>query len=269
MNCNRCVGLKKVLIAILTILVLAVPMVVGALSVAPPLHSENQGQALLISSLNETLPMGYYEKDLLYYLKRDGYNITYLADGAVTVDFLLHNLNNYSVVIWRTNTFNWVHTTYWYIGERNNEGIEQEYPAEFAAGFLNDHTGIVGASEDFFYAHFKPNSLSDVKVLVLAASEGNSIAPFFITAGVSSVIFCNGAVSLQFGLIDDLTVQIISYLTQGQNVYNAVYDTVSPFNQGQQLEDNLDTPYAPPFWFIGNATLTLTSGPSTAGVIAQ
>jgi len=257
------------LIAVLIILVLAVPMGADALYTAPPLTSGNQGQALLISSLNATVPMGYYEKDLLYYLKQAKYNVTYIADGKITVDFLLHRLNNYSVVIWRTNTFNWVHTTYWYIGERNNDGIEQEYPAEFAAGYLNDHTGIVGASEDFFFAHFQPNSLSGVKVLILASSEGNSIAPFFITAGVSSVIFCNGAVSLQFGLIDDLTVQIISYLTQGQNVYNAVYDTVSPFNQGQQLEDNLDTPYAPPFWFIGNATVTLTSGPSVAGAIAQ
>ena len=249
------------LIAVFIIMVLAVPMAADA-NVTPPLGSETRGQALIISSLNETLPMGYYAKDLVYYLKRAAYNITYLADGKVTVDFLLHGLNRYSIVIWRTNTFNWVHTTYWYIGERNNDGIEQEYPAEFAAGFLNDHTGIVGASEAFFTTHFKPSSLTGIKVLILASSEGNSIAPFFITAGVTSVIFCNGNISLQFGLIDDLTVQIVSYLTQGQNVYNAVYDTISPFNQGQQLEDNLDTTYAPPYWFIGNATLTLTSGVS-------
>ncbi len=257
------------LTAVLIILVLAVPMGANALYTAPPLTSNNQGQALVISSLNATVPMGYYEKDLLYYLKQAKYNITYLADGAITVDFLLHRLNNYTVVIWRTNTFNWIHTTYWYIGERNNDGVEQEYPAEFAAGYLNDHTGIVGASEDFFITHIKPNSLSDVKVLILAASDGNSIAPFFINAGVKSVIFCNGVISLQFGLIDDLTVQILSYLTQGQNVYYAVFNTVSPFNQGSQPEDNLDTSYPPPFWFLGNATLTLTSGPSTAGAVAQ
>ena len=78
-----------------------------------------------------------------------------------------------------------------------------------------------------------------------------------------------GEISIQFGLIDDLTVQIVNYLTQGQNIYNAVYATVSPFNQGQQPEDNLDTTYAPPFWFVGNGTLTITSGISNTGTIAQ
>ena len=259
-----------VLTAVLIILVLAVPMGADALYTRPPLSSEApQGQALLLSSLNKTDPMGYYEKDLVYYLTRVGYNVTYRADGAVTVDFLLHDLGNYSVVIWRTNTFNWVHTTYWYIGERNNDGIEQEYPAEFAAGYLNDYTGIVGASEDFFFEHFKPNSLTGVKLLIVEASDGNSIAPFFITAGVESVIFCNGDIDLQFGLIDDLTVSIIGHLTQGQDVYYAVYNTVSPYNQYQQPEDNLDTTYPPPYWFIGNATLTLASGVSSAGAIAK
>jgi hypothetical protein len=261
--------LKKALIAVLIILVLIVPVGVDALYTAPSSSEASEGQALLISSLNATVPMGYYEKDVVFYLKRDGYNFTYLADGAVTVDFLLHDLHNYNVVIWRTNTFNWVHTTYWYIGERNNDGIEQEYPAEFAGGYLNDHTGIVGASQDFFFEHFQPNSLTGIKVLIFESSDGNSIAPFFLTAGVTSVIFCNGLVSLQFGLIDDLTVQIISYLTQGQDVYNAVYNTVSPYNQYQQPEDNLDTTYPPPYWFIGNATLTLASGNPNLGVIAQ
>jgi len=213
--------------------------------------------------------MGYYEKDLVYYLERVGYNITYVADGEVTVDFLLHDLGNYSVVIWRTNTFNWIHTTYWSIGERTGDGIEQEYPADFAAGYLNDHTGVVGASETFFTTHFQPNTLTGVKVLILEASDGNSIAPFFLTAGVTSVIFCNGEISLAFGLIDDLTVSIICRLTQGMDVYYAVYNTVSPYNQYQQPEDNLDTGYPPPYWFIGNATLTLTSGISSAGAISQ
>jgi hypothetical protein len=262
--------LKIALTGVLIIIVLAVPMGVNGLRTPPPRSSQApQGQALLISSLNETLPMGYYEKDLVFYLERVGYNFTYLADGAVTVDFILHDLNNYSVVIWRTNIFTWDHTTYWYIGERTNDGIEQEYPAEFAAGYLNDHTGIVGASEDFFNAKIQPNSLTGVKVLILESSDGNSIAPFFITAGVTSVIFCNGNVSLEFGLIDDLTVQIICYLTQGQDIYNAVYNTVSPYNQYQQPEDNLDTTYPPPYWFVGNATLTLTSGVSSSGAIAQ
>jgi len=255
--------------AVLIIIILAVPIGVRALYTPPRSSGVPIGQALLISSLNDTLPMGYYQNDVVYYLQRIGYNITTVADSAVTVDFILHNLNNYSVVIWRTNSFTWVHTTYWYIGEKNDGGVEQEYPAEFAAGYLNDRTGIVGASEDFFVTHFQPNSLTGVKLLIFESSYGNSIAPFFQTAGVQSVIFCNGVVSLQFGLIDDLTVQIVSYLTQGQDVYNAVFNTVSPYNQYQQPEDNLDTTYPPPYWFIGNATLTLAPAVSSAIAVPQ
>ena len=256
--------------AVLIILILAVPIGVAASYPTPPRSSEaTQGKALLLSSLNATSPMGYYEKDLVFYLEQVGYNVTYMTDGAVTVDFLLHDLGNYSVVIWRTNTFTWAHTVYWYIGERSNDGIESEYPAEFAAGNLNDRPGIVGADAAFIAAQFQPNTLAGVKVLLLESSDGNSIAPYFLTAGVESVIFCNGDIILGFGLIDDLTVSIICHLTQGMDVYNAVFNTVSPYNQYQQPEDNIDTGYPPPYWFIGNSTLVLASGISSSGAIAQ
>lgn len=212
--------------------------------------------------------MGQYSHDIVYYLERVGYNVTYLTDGAVTVDFLLNHMNQYSVVIWRTNTFTWVHNTYWYVGEKINDGVEQEYAADYAAGWINDHTGILGVSTDFIMNHFGPNTLTGIKLLIFMASDGNSLAPQFVTAGVSTVIYCNGDIALEFGLIDDLTVQILAYLTQGQDVYSAVYATVSPLNQYEQPEDNLDTTYAPPFWFVGNATLTITSATSLSGAIA-
>jgi len=93
--------------------------------------------------------------------------------------------------------------------------------------------------------------------LILMASNGNSIAPHFLTAGVSSVSSCNGAISLHFGLIDGLMGQMVAYLTQGENVYTAVYNTLTPLDQGQTPEDNLDSPYAPPFWYAGNDALTI------------
>lgn len=93
--------------------------------------------------------------------------------------------------------------------------------------------------------------------MIFVSSNGNSLAPQFIAAGVSSVVFCNGVISLQFGLIDDLTNALVTYLAAGQNVYTSVYNTVSPFNQGVQPEDNLDSTYTPPFWFLGSALLTL------------
>jgi hypothetical protein len=249
-------GLKTILIAILILLTIAIP--VQAIDVNPAPHASlGQGQALVLSSMNQTVPMGMYATNLMYYLKRVGYNVTYVTDGAVTVDFLLNHLNNYDLIFWRTNTFNWAHLNYWYVGEKINPVTEQKYASDFAAGWLNDRTGIFGISGDFVRAHFGPNTLTRVKLMVFISSYGNSVAPQFQTAGIQSVVFCNGQISLQFGLIDDLSVQLMSYLTAGENVYSAVYDTVSPFNQGQTPKDPIDTTYSPPFWYAGDGTLTI------------
>lgn len=251
-------GLKKVIIAVLMLLTLSAPIGVNGLA-PPPKRVLGQGQALVLSSLNQTVPMGNYATYLIHYLNSGGYNVTYLTDGAVTVDLLLNNLSRYSVVIWRTNTFNWVHTTYWYVGEKANSATEQKYASDFAAGWLNDRTGIVGVSSDFITNHFGSNTLAGVKLLIFMASQGNSIAPQLLTAGVSTIIYCNGNITLQFGLIDDLTVQMTTYLVAGQTVYDAVSATVSPFSQGQSQQQPiyLDTTYAPPFWFTGDETLTI------------
>src|SRR5208337_2332002 len=236
-------GLKTILVATLILLTTAIPMQVHGVTLAP--HALGQGQALVLSSINQTTPMGTYAMNLIYYLKRAGYTVTYLTDGAVTVDFLVNNLNSYSVVVWRTNAFTRAHTDYWYVGEKINSVTEQKYAADFAAGYLNDKTGIFGVDTDFVNEHFGPNTLSGVKLLILMASDGNSIAPQLVTAGVSSVIFCNGNISLQFGLIDDLMVQLVAYLSQGENVYTAVYNTLT------------HSPYVPPFWYEGNDALTI------------
>jgi hypothetical protein len=251
----------KRFIAILVLLMLAVPTSANAiLSVPlPPRVTNTRGQALILSSLNETQPMGEYGTNAIWYLTHAGYNVTYLTDGQVTVDLLLNGLKNYSIVIWRTDSFSWKHTTYWSVGEKVNDGVQDEYAADFAQGTLNANTGIVGLDTLFLTQHFGPKTLSGVSLLMFVASDGSAVAPMFVNFGVTSVIYCNGSISLEFGLIDDLTVQMIAYLTQGQSVYYAVYDTVSPFNQYQQPKDPLDNTYTPPFWFIGDGTVTIAS----------
>jgi hypothetical protein len=248
--------LKKLLIALLMLLSLSVPMGVNAF--APNVVIPNQKQALVISPLDAIVPFGSRGSTLNKILKNAGYNITSLADGAVDIDFLLANLNNYSIVIWRTNTYAEGHMVYWYLGEHVNSYLQQKYSTDFAEGLLNAHAGILGMSPDFITHHFKAGSLNRVKLLIFLSSYGASIAPQFLTAGVSTVIFNNGVISLQAGLLDDLTISIVGNLLVGkQSVQAAVYDTISPFNQGQQPEDPYDSTYAPPFWFIGDGILTL------------
>jgi hypothetical protein len=160
--------------------------------------------------------------------------------------------------VWRTNIYTWSHVVYWYLGERNNDGVEQKYSSDFASGWLNDRTGIVGFSPDFITNHLGPNSLTGVRLMIFMASQGNAMTPQFLTAGVSSIIYCNGNISVQYGLIDDLTVQMVAYLVQGRTVNDAVTATVSPFSQGSQDQPiYLDTIYAPPFWYAGNDSLTI------------
>lgn len=207
--------------------------------------------------MNSTMPMGNYGAQVLSFLKQGGYNATYLVDGQITIDFLLSNLNNYSIVIWRTNSYNAMHTDYWYIGELADSALQQKYASDFAAGWLNAHSGVVGMSYDFIKHHFARNSLSRVKLLIFIGSFANSIATEFLAAGVSTVIFTSGLISLQSGLVDDLTASIMNNLAQGKDVESAVYATVSPFNQGTQPEDPLDSTYATPFWFIGDGSLTI------------
>lgn len=245
--------MKKILFAVILALVIAFPTSVAALPTRAPV----QHNAVVLSSLNALVPLGYYGTLMISNLKHAGYNVTYLADTKVTIDFLVNHLNDYDVVLWRTNTFNYIHTTYWYVGEKVNDATAQKYTYDFAEGWINGHAGILGVSQDFINQYFTSKSLNHVKLILFISSDGNSLAPQFVTAGAASVIFCNGVISLQFGLIDDLTNALVTYLAAGQNVLTSVYNTVSPFNQGEQPKDNLDSTYTPPFWFVGNGALTL------------
>jgi len=246
--------LKKLLIVLLLLLPFSVPIGVNAL--APRVMDTKQ--ALVISPLDATIPFGSRGASLTKMLKDTGYNVTSLADGAVNVDFLLSNLNNYSVIIWRTNTYAQGHDVYWYIGQHVNNEVQQKYAADFASGLLNAHAGILGMSPDFIPHYFKAGSLNRVRLVIFIASYGASIAPELLKAGVNTVIFNNGVISLQSGLVDDLTMSIIAnLLVNKQNVESAVYNTLSPVNQGQQPSDSYDTTYAPPFWYTGNGSLTL------------
>lgn len=246
----------KVLIAVLILSALSMPTGVNAL--APP-QAQVQTQALFLSSLNSTHPMGYFASSIMSSLKRTGYNATYLTDGAVTINLLLTKMKNYSVVIWRTDSFTWNRVTYWYVGEKANIGVKQKYASDFAAGRITIKTGMVAVSTDFLKNHLGPNTLPGLKLLIFESSNGNTIAPVFLAAGVTSVVFCSGVITLLFGFLDDLTAELVGYLTQGEDVHNAVYDTVSPFTQNDQMNDPLDSTYAPIFWYIGDGTVAISS----------
>ena len=257
--------MRRTFLAALIVILVAMPIlsgnsVLGATSkvISPTLPTMPQNSAVILSSLDQVYPMGRYGDEVRYYLGQAGYKVTTITNRDVTVDLLLNQLNNYSIVIWRTNTYTWEHIEYWYIGQLANAQVEQEYAGDFAQGYMNGNTGMVGVSLNFFSEHFNtPGMLSNVKLMIVISTDSDAFAGFLLNAGAGTVIFCNGPVSLGFGLMDDLTTQVIGDMVAGQTVYSAVYNAVSPYVQNSNPEDPLDTSYTPPFWFQGNATLTL------------
>jgi hypothetical protein len=247
-------GLKKLLV-LLILVILSAPLSVMGQTLLQP--SQPEKQALLISSLNSVNPMGDDLNQTLMYLKTMRYNTTYIADSQVTIPFILHNLGNFSVVIWRTNVYIDLHTVYWYLGQGVTAQLEQQYAADFGAGWLNGHAGVIGFTQDFIQHHFKAGSLNGVRLLIFIGSYGNSIVPPFLSAGVHTVIFCNGIISLQGGLIDDLTVSMLDNLAKGQDVQTAVFNAMTPVSQYSSPQDPIDSTYPPPFWYNGDASLTL------------
>jgi len=201
--------------------------------------------------------MGLYGKLIVGQLQSAGYQVTLLTNGNVTVDFLVNQLNNYNVIIWRTDTYTWMHREFWYVGQLANSVSQVTYAADFSNGWINGNAGVIGVSLDFIYEHFPANSLSNVKVAILLSTDSDSLGTVLTTAGAKAVIYCIGTISLSFSLIDDLAGTVTSNLVRGQSVYNAVYNAVSPFINPQQPEDNLDNNYAPPFWYAGDGTTTL------------
>ena len=201
--------------------------------------------------------MGQYATDITYYLTHLGYQVTELTNQNVTISFLLTQLNNYSIVVWRTNTYTWKHVEYWYVGQVATPALEIQYANDFTYGFMNGNAGILGINLNFFTEHFISGMLNNVKLMIVIATDSDAFAQTLITAGAGTVIFANGQVDLSFGQNDDLITQVVASLYMGQNVYSAVYGVVSPFIQNSNSEDPLDSSYSPPFWYEGNGTLTI------------
>ncbi len=261
-------GLRKIQFAVSILVLIIIPMA----SLTAPVMANGRafrapilGKAVILSSLNKEFPLSYYETYMALRLKQAGYATTFLTDGNVTIDFLVNQLSNYDIVIWRTDIYTWSHVEYFYVGETVNAATEQKYAADFSQGWINANAGILGVTTNFISEHFTNNTLSNVKLMILEGSNTGDIGPMFVSAGAGSVVYCNGLINLDYGLMDDLTSNLIDYLASGENVYNAVFNSVNYLNNQagvqDQLRSNIDDAYIPPFWFSGSSSLTIISSP--------
>jgi hypothetical protein len=185
-----------------------------------------------------------------------GYIITYLADDQITAKFLTTSLNNFDVVIWRTNTYVDGHTTYWYLGETASPATLQDYSSDFVSKWLDSSHGIIGANPAFFQSHLGARSLWRVKLAILVSSLSSSLAGFMLTAGARSVVTYSSTFSLQFSLVDALTGTLVRYLSQGYNVGDAVANTIAPYLM-MQPRNPLDQIQVPQMTFSGDSAVTI------------
>lgn len=245
--------MRRILLAAIIVTLVSLPFLA-----VTPVSAQTQGKALILSSLERLVPMGYYGNFIKYELTRAGYQVTFLADAAVTLDFLTTQLNNYDVIIWRTNLYTFKHQTYWYVGEMVNSATRNKYATDFAQHLVDSNAGILGVSTDFFSNHFSSGSLQNVKLIVLVSSASEQFANSLINAGVKAVISYGGVITLTWGKIDDVTGALIYYLTSGDDVQVSVNTTIGRFSNATLTDPFLDAPYTPPLGVSGDGTLKIT-----------
>ncbi len=241
---------------------LILPIVPVAHAFAPPLPgltpAPSAKNAVIISSLDDFSPMRKVDVDNFNKsLTQAGYNVSYVKDGNVTVDFLVNHLNDYQVIIWRTDAYEQRHVLYWYIGERVSRGLDQTYATDLTSGGLDNSRGIFGGGVEFFSTQFGPNSLSNVKLMIIESSMSSLIASYFIAAGVKAVIDFTGNVDLSFNWIDYLTTIIVRFLGEGYSADDAVDNTITPLIT-MILRDPLDSMQIPQVTVAGAGGLVIT-----------
>lgn len=250
---------KIVLLIVIAGLIMPILPVTHALAPALPLPvvSDNTRKAIIISSLDDFSPMRNIDvANLNSSLMQAGYTVTYLKDGAVTLDFMATQLNNYQIIIWRTQAYYQDHVLYWYIGQRDTRKAEQTYASDIASQWLDSSHGILGVSAAFFSNQFKPSTLSNVKLMIIVSSMSALIAEPLIAAGVKAIIDFSNAIDLEFNWIDYLTTMTVRYLADGNDVADAVSNTLVPLLT-TMLRDPLDSVQIPSMAYTGDSGLTI------------
>lgn len=250
---------KIVLLIVIAGLIMPIlPVAHGfAPALPPPVPSDNTHNAIIISSLDDFSPMRDVDvASLNSSLMRAGYTVTYLKDGAVTLNFMATQLNNYQIIIWRTQAYEQDHVLYWYIGQRDSKQAEQTYASDIASEWVDSSHGILGVSAAFFSNQFQPNTLSNVKLMIIVSSMSALIAQPLITAGVKAIIDFSGNIDLEFNWVDYLTTLTVSYLADGNTVADAVNNTIVPLIT-TILRDPLDSMDVPPMAYTGASGLTI------------
>lgn len=221
-----------------------------------PVHAAiiSSHRALILSSVESLVPS--YYRDVADYLGGMGYAVTILLNRQVTVNVLTSGLSQYDIVYWRTAKYDVRHVDYWFVGEFATPALKAAYQSDFAAGSLDGTDGIVGASVSFFDKYFTPSSMVGVKLLIVEASDGLSIAMDAVKAGATAAIYAYTTISLQFGTNDYWIQSLVELLSMGYTVQNALWTIIEPYLYGDAGRYG-GQEAIPPFWYYGQGNATI------------
>jgi hypothetical protein len=234
---------KSMLFAFMALAIFIPPL--GSMPISP----SNQPRALILSSTQNQYPMLYADR-VTTELKEAGYNVTFLSSSTISLNlFTATQLDQYDIIIWRTDSYILGNTTYWYLGLQNNE----TYTGAIGIRSIAVANGMLAADADFFSYSFAPNSLTHVKLAILMSSMSMTIAQSLITAGVKTTIDLYQNLIAPASLLDWVTWSLIGYLTTGNDVRDSIYKTIYNYEYVSSQEDS----YLPPLQFLGNGNLQI------------
>ena len=217
----------------------------SVISVAP----QSPLRALILSSTQKQYPMQYLSQ-VSSELMQAGYNVTFLSGSSITVSLVTTQLDQYDVLIWRTDSFVLGNNTYWYLGEQNNQ---TNYEGAMGIGAIAVTNGMVAVDQDFFSQAFGPNSLAHMKLAILISSMSITIAQTLIAAGVTTTIDLYETLDAPPSLFDWVTQSLVGCMTSGSTVSAAIYKTIYNYEYVGSLDDS----YLPPISFLGNGNLLI------------
>jgi hypothetical protein len=217
-----------------------------------PISPKAQPKVLILSSVESQYPMQYMV-DVTTNLKQAGYNVTFVKGTAITVSLITTQLNNYDIVIWRTDMYLHGNTTYWYVGEQANQTTLEAYAGAISSRTIDASNGMLAVSANFLSSNYGPKSLSNVKLAILISSNSITIAQIFIMAGVKTTIDFYQILNAPLNLFDWVTKSLVSYMTTGSTVRDAIAKTIFNYEYVSSLDDS----YLPPISFLGDGNLQI------------
>ncbi len=232
------------LLAISTILVASHPLNVSAAK-----------RAVILSPLSWLYPVAYLSR-VISILNYAGFTVDVIENQLVTVDLFRHQLSDYSLIIWRTEAYQWNHQVFWYLGELTSSTSDGTYSQDIAEGRMDFHGFAAGIKWDFINYYYGSSGLAGRLVYILA-SRSLDVGWGFLRAGARNVIGYYGSISLQWGFGDFVTRFIFNYLSQGYTVDQTIKMT-QDFFMNMQLESPIDTVVNPPLYYTGYSALTLS-----------